>query len=307
MSSEGNETAFPLVTDATPSATRTRSRAAAYFALTKPRIIELLLITTVPSMALAAGRWPGTWLVVVTLIGGSLSAGAANALNNYVDRDIDQVMRRTRRRPLARDEIPSRNALVFGIILGLSGFFWLWATANLLAAAISTSALLFYVFVYTLKLKRVSVQNIVIGGAAGAAPVLVGWAAVTGDVGLPAWVLFLVVFYWTPPHFWALAIRYRDDYARAGVPMLPVVAGVEATTRKMLLHTGLMVAVSLLLVPIAGMRWIYLSAALGLGAWFLWDTWRVFLRPQDAMRLFTTSTVYLSALFAAVMLDVVLR
>ena len=307
MSSEGNETAFPLVTDATPSATRTRSRAAAYFALTKPRIIELLLITTVPSMALAAGRWPGTWLVVVTLIGGSLSAGGANALNNYVDRDIDQVMRRTRRRPLARDEIPSRNALVFGIILGLSGFFWLWATANLLAAAISTSALLFYVFVYTLKLKRVSVQNIVIGGAAGAAPVLVGWAAVTGDVGLPAWVLFLVVFYWTPPHFWALAIRYRDDYARAGVPMLPVVAGVEATTRKMLLHTGLMVAVSLLLVPIAGMRWIYLSAALGLGAWFLWDTWRVFLRPQDAMRLFTTSTVYLSALFAAVMLDVVLR
>lgn len=307
MSSEGNETAFPLVTDATPSATRTRSRAAAYFALTKPRIIELLLITTVPSMALAAGRWPGTWLVVVTLIGGSLSAGGANALNNYVDRDIDQVMRRTRRRPLARDEIPPRNALVFGIILGLSGFFWLWATANLLAAAISTSALLFYVFVYTLKLKRVSVQNIVIGGAAGAAPVLVGWAAVTGDVGLPAWVLFLVVFYWTPPHFWALAIRYRDDYARAGVPMLPVVAGVEATTRKMLLHTGLMVAVSLLLVPIAGMRWIYLSAALGLGAWFLWDTWRVFLRPQDAMRLFTTSTVYLSALFAAVMLDVVLR
>jgi protoheme IX farnesyltransferase len=233
-----------------------------------------------------------------------LSAGGANALNNYVDRDIDQVMRRTRSRPLARQVVPPRNALIFGIVLGVAGFAWLWATTNLLAAAISTSALLFYVFVYTLRLKRTSVQNIVIGGAAGAAPALVGWAAVTGRVDLPAWVLFLIVFYWTPPHFWALAIRYREDYERAGVPMLPVVAGVEATTRKMLLYTGLMVAISLLLVPVAGMRWIYLVAAIGLGAWFLWDTWRVYRRPEDAMRLFTTSTVYLSALFASVALDV---
>jgi protoheme IX farnesyltransferase len=284
-----------------------RSRVAAYFALTKPRIIELLLITAVPSMVLAAGRWPGTWLVMATLIGGSLSAGGANALNNYVDRDIDQIMRRTRSRPLARHEVTPANALVFGVILGIGGFVWLWVTTNLIAAVVSTTALLFYVFVYTMSLKRTSSQNIVIGGAAGAAPALVGWAAVTGMLDLPAWVLFLVVFYWTPPHFWALAIRYKDDYERAGVPMLPVVAGVEATTRKMLLYTALMVAVSFLLVPVAGMRWIYLVGAIGLGAWFLWDTWRVYRRPEEAMRLFTTSTVYLSALFASVMLDVLVR
>jgi protoheme IX farnesyltransferase len=304
MSTDGQEMVVPVITDPASVARSSRGKIAAYFALTKPRIIELLLITTVPSMILAAGRWPGTWLVVSTLIGGSLSAGGANTLNNYVDRDIDQVMRRTRSRPLARQVVPPGNALVFGIVLGVAGFAWLWATSNLLAAVISTSALLFYVFVYTLRLKRTSAQNIVIGGAAGAAPALVGWAAVTGRLDLPAWVLFLIVFYWTPPHFWALAIRYREDYERAGVPMLPVVAGVEATTRKMLLYTGLMVGISLLLVPVAGMRWIYLVAAIGLGAWFLWDTWRVYRRPEDAMRLFTTSTVYLSALFASVALDV---
>lgn len=283
-----------------------RSRLAAYVALTKPRIIELLLITTVPSMVLAAGAWPGTWLVLATLIGGSLSAGGANALNMYYDRDIDEIMRRTRARPLARHEVPPRHAFVFGVALGVAGFVWLWVFTTLLAAAISTAALLFYVFVYTRRLKRATVQNIVIGGAAGAAPTLVGWAAVSGTVGVPAWVLFLIVFYWTPPHFWALALRYQDDYAAAGVPMLPVVAGVEATTRRMLLYTGLMVGVSLLLVPLGGMSWIYLGSAVGLGAWFLWDTWRVVRHPEDAMRLFTTSTVYLSALFAAVLLDVVL-
>jgi heme o synthase len=307
MATDGHEMAIPLITDPTSAGVSARSRTASYFALTKPRIIELLLITTVPSMVLAAGRWPGLWPVLATLIGGSLSAGGANALNNYVDRDIDQIMKRTRSRPLARHEVPPFNALVFGTVLGVAGFAWLWVTTNLLAAAIATAALLFYVFVYTLRLKRTSTQNIVIGGAAGAAPALVGWAAVTGSLALPAWVLFLVVFYWTPPHFWALAIRYRDDYERAGVPMLPVVAGVEATTRKMLLYTGLMVAISLLLVPVAGMRWIYLVAAIVLGAWFLWDTWRVYRRPEDAMRLFTTSTVYLSALFGAVMLDVLVR
>jgi heme o synthase len=306
MATDGHEIASPLITDPSGSLS-TRSKAASYFALTKPRIIELLLITTVPSMVLAAGRWPGLWPVLATLIGGSLSAGGANALNNYVDRDIDEIMKRTRSRPLARHEVPPSNALVFGIALGVAGFVWLWVTTNLLAAAIATAALLFYVFVYTLRLKRTSTQNIVIGGAAGAAPALVGWAAVTGSLALPAWVLFLVVFYWTPPHFWALAIRYRDDYERAGVPMLPVVVGVEATTRKMLLYTGLMVAISLLLVPVAGMRWIYLVAAIVLGAWFLGDTWRVYRRPEDAMRLFTTSTVYLSALFGAVMLDVLVR
>ena len=307
MASDGHEIAIPLITDPAAAGVSARSKAASYFALTKPRIIELLLITTVPSMVLAAGRWPGVWPVLATLIGGSLSAGGANALNNYVDRDIDQIMKRTRSRPLARHEVPPSNALVLGVALGVAGFAWLWATTNLLAATIATAALLFYVFVYTLKLKRTSTQNIVIGGAAGAAPTLVGWAAVTGSLDLPAWVLFLVVFYWTPPHFWALAIRYRDDYEKAGVPMLPVVAGVEATTRKMLLYTGLMVAISLLLVPVAGMRWIYLGAAIALGAWFLWDTWRVFRRPEDAMRLFTTSTVYLAALFGAVMLDVLVR
>ena len=280
---------------------------AAYFALTKPRIIELLLITTIPSMVLAARGWPGTTLVLTTLIGGALSAGGANALNSYFDRDIDEVMRRTRARPLARHEIQPRNALIFGIVLGTAGFAWLGVFINLLAALISTAALLFYVFVYTIALKRSTVQNIVIGGAAGAAPVLVGWAAVTNTIGLPAWVLFLVVFYWTPPHFWALAIRYKDDYEAAGVPMLPVVSGVEVTTRRMLLYTGVMVGVSLLLVPVASMSWIYLGAAIGLGAWFLWDTWRVYRRPEDAMRLFTTSTVYLSALFASVMLDVLVR
>lgn len=284
----------------------TRSRLGSYVALTKPRIIELLLITTVPAMVLAAGGWPGTWLVVATLLGGSLSAGGANALNMYYDRDIDEVMRRTRARPLARHEVAPRNVLVFGVVLGVAGFIWLWVLTTLLAGLISTAALLFYVLVYTRRLKRTTVQNIVIGGAAGAAPTLVGWAAVTGTVGVPAWVLFSIVFYWTPPHFWALALRYKDDYAAAGVPMLPVVAGVEATTRRMLLYTGLMVGVSLLLVPLGGMSWIYLIAAVVLGAWFLWDTWRVVRRPEQAMRLFTTSTVYLSALFASVLLDVLL-
>jgi protoheme IX farnesyltransferase len=307
MATDGHEIAMPLITDPDSANASARSKVASYFALTKPRIIELLLITTVPSMVLAAGRWPGLWLVLATLIGGSLSAGGANALNNYVDRDIDQIMKRTRSRPLATHDVPPSHALVLGIALGVAGFAWLWATTNLLAAAIATAALLFYVFVYTMRLKRTTTQNIVIGGAAGAAPALVGWAAVTGSLALPAWVLFLIVFYWTPPHFWALAIRYRDDYEKAGVPMLPVVAGVEATTRKMLLYTGLMVAISLLLVPVAGMRWIYLAAAIVLGTWFLWDTWRVYRRPEDAMRLFTTSTVYLAALFGAVMLDVLVR
>lgn len=284
-----------------------RSRLAAYVALTKPRIIELLLITTVPAMVLAAGGWPSTWLVVATLVGGSLSAAGANALNCVYDADIDEMMRRTRGRPLARHEVSPKDAMVFGVALGLAGFFVLWSTSNLLAASLSTGALLFYVFVYTIALKRRTPQNIVIGGAAGAAPALVGWAAVTGSLGLTPWVLFFIVFYWTPPHFWALAVRYRDDYARAGVPMLPVVSGVEQTTRRMLLYTGLMVGVSLLLVPVAGMRWVYLAAALVLGGWFLLDTWLVFRDPAKAMRLFTTSTVYLAALFAFAMVDVLVR
>jgi protoheme IX farnesyltransferase len=244
--------------------------------------------------------------VAATLLGGTLSAGGANALNNYVDRDIDMIMRRTRSRPLARHEVQPRSALIFGIALGVAGFVVLWLTSNLVAASLATAALLFYVFVYTMILKRSTVQNIVIGGAAGAAPALVGWAAVTGSLALPAWTLFLIVFYWTPPHFWALAIRYQDDYAAAGVPMLPVVAGVEATTRRMLLYTGVMVALTLLLVPVASLSWIYLVASVALGTWFLGDTWRVYRRPDEAMRLFMTSTVYLAALLASVMLDVLI-
>lgn len=276
-------------------------------ALAKPRIIELLLITTIPAMVLAAGGWPGTWLVVATLVGGSLSAAGANTLNSYLDRDIDELMRRTRRRPLARHQVPPSHALVQGCLLGVAGLVVLGLSSNWLAGALSTAALLFYVFVYTIALKRRSPQNIVVGGAAGGAPVLVGWAAVTGTVEPAAWALFLVVFYWTPPHFWALALRYRDDYAAAGVPMLPVVAGVEATTRRMLLYTALVVAVSLLLVPLGGMSWLYMTGALGLGLWFLWDTWRVHRDPARAMALFTTSNLYLAALFAAVLLDVFLR
>lgn len=295
----------PTVTIAPPAASS--GRLAAYLALTKPRIIELLLITTVPSMVLAADGWPGWWLVVATLIGGSLSAGGANAINNWFDRDIDEVMRRTRRRPLPGHRISPGAALRFGIALGVAGFLWLWAFTNLLAALLSTAALLFYVFVYTMMLKRRTVQNIVIGGAAGAVPALVGWAAVRDDLALPAWILFAVVFYWTPPHFWALALRYEEDYAAAGVPMLPVVKGTEATTRSMLTYSGTMVLVSLMLVPVARMGWIYLIAAIATGGWFMWGTWRVRRDPTRAMKLFTDSTIYLSVLFAAVIVDVLVR
>lgn len=275
----------------------------AYVALTKPRIVELLLITTVPAMAVAADGWPGTWLVVATLIGGTLSAAGANALNSYHDRDIDELMRRTARRPLPRHRVEPARARVFGWALGAVGFGWLWAFTNLTAAALATAALVFYVFVYTLLLKRTTVQNIVIGGAAGAAPVLVGWAAVTGSLALPAWVMFAIVFAWTPPHFWALALRYREDYAAAGVPMLPVVRGVAATTRQILLYAGVLVLFSLALVPAAGMWWVYLASAVGLGGWFVVEAFRVHLRPERAMALFTASTVYLAALFAAMLVD----
>lgn len=281
-----------------------RVSARAYLALTKPRIIELLLITTVPAMVLAAGGWPDTWLVVATLVGGSLSAGGANALNSYHDRDIDGVMARTSARPLPNAAVHPARARLFGWALGACGFFVLWWAANLTAAALATAALLFYVFVYTLYLKRVTVQNIVIGGAAGAAPVLVGWAAVRGTLDLAAWILFAIVFVWTPPHFWALALKYRDDYAAAGVPMLPVVAGNEATTRLMMSYAGLMVLFSLALVPVGSMGWIYLVAAIGAGAWFFLETVRTHLDPTRAMKLFGVSTVYLSALFGAVLVDV---
>jgi protoheme IX farnesyltransferase len=281
-----------------------RARLGAFFALTKPRIIELLLVTTVPAMVLAARRWPGTGLVLATLIGGTLSAAGANALNCYFDRDIDEIMRRTARRPLPRHRVSPRSALIFGVLLGVAGFLWLWVFTNIVAAAISTAALVFYVLVYTRWLKRTTDQNIVIGGAAGAAPALVGWAAVQGSLGLSAWVLFGIVFYWTPPHFWALALRYQADYASAAVPMMPVVRGTAPTTTQMLLYAALTGLTSLLLVPVAGMGWIYLLASVILGAVFIWETWLVHRDPGRAMLLFMYSTRYLALLFGAVMLDI---
>lgn len=297
----------PVGVESVPATTSWRATAAAYFALTKPRIIELLLITTVPAMVVAADGWPGTWLVIATLIGGSLSAGGANALNSYHDRDIDQIMARTSARPLPNSRVTPDRARVFGWVLGVLGFVVLWLTSNLLAAALSTAALLFYVFVYTLYLKRATVQNIVIGGAAGAAPALVGWAAVRGSLDVAAWIMFAIVFVWTPPHFWALAVKYRDDYAAAGVPMLPVVAGVEATTRQMMSYAVIMVLFSLALIPAASMGWLYLLTAIGAGGWFVVETIRTHLDSSRAMKLFGVSTIYLSALFGAMLVDVLVR
>ncbi|HSR45015.1 MAG TPA: heme o synthase [Acidimicrobiia bacterium] len=297
----------PSVSFTDPDAHRSgwRDIIGAYIGLTKPRIIELLLITTVPAMVLAARGWPGTWLVFATLIGGTLSAGGANTLNNYIDRDIDRQMKRTSRRPLPRHRVDPHSALWFGIVLGVAGFFVLWATSNLLAASISTAALLFYVFVYSLTLKRMTPQNIVIGGAAGAAPVLVGWAAVTGTLDLSAWILFAIVFYWTPPHFWALALRYRDDYAAVEVPMLPVIVGPRKTAQQIIAYSAVLVFVTFWLVPVAELGWIYTASAGVLGAWMLFDSVRLLQKPETAMNLFRTSTIYLSLLFAAVWIDVV--
>ena len=278
----------------------------AYIGLTKPRIIELLLITTVPAMVLAAEGWPGWWLTIATLIGGTLSAGGANAINNYIDRDIDAVMRRTARRTLPLHKVPPLNALRFGLVLGVAGFVWLWAFVNMPAALLSTAALLFYVFVYSAGLKRTSPQNIVIGGAAGARPTLVGWAAVTGSLDLAAWILFAIVFAWTPPHFWALAIRYKDDYAKAGVPMLPVVKGEHRTMIEMVAYTGVTVLLSLALVDIAGLGWIALLSAIGFGGWFLIEVARMTRHHSRAMVVFRVSTVYLAALFSAYVVDVLL-
>jgi len=277
------------------------STARAWLALTKPRIIELLLVTTVPVMMIAAGGWPGTWLVVATVAGGSLSAGGANVLNNVCDRDIDQVMERTANRPLPATDISPRSALIFGVALGVAGFVVLDLAAGLLAASLSTGALLFYVFVYTLLLKRRTTQNIVIGGAAGAVPVLVGWVAVTGTVSTEALLLFAVVCLWTPPHFWALAIRFRDDYSRAGVPMLPVVAGVPATIRQMRLYTFATVAASLGLAASESVGVVYLVAAAASGIWFAYGAIR--LTEQRAMPFFHLSITYLSIVFGGLALD----
>ena len=282
----------------------------AYLALTKPRIIELLLVTTIPTMVLAKRGIPSPWLMAAVVIGGTLAAGGANAVNQFVDRDIDDVMRRTRNRPLPRHAIGPKAALAFGIGLSIVSLAWLTATVNLLSALLAASAIGFYVFVYTLWLKRSTPQNIVIGGAAGSVPVLVAWAAVTGTVGIPALVLFAIVFYWTPPHFWALALRYKGDYASAGVPMMPVVRGEAETARQITLYSLLMVAVSLLLFPAAGMGPIYLAAAIALGAAFLWYALRVQHHLADgraAIGLFRFSISYLTLLFVAIAADSLIR
>jgi protoheme IX farnesyltransferase len=294
----------------------TRDSIRAYIALTKPRIIELLLVTTVPAMVLAT-RWVpgidwGDWgrLVFWTLIGGTLAAGSANAINCYLDRDIDGLMTRTRRRPLPAHQVEPERAVVFGIVLGVISFIVMAWFVNLLAAFLTLLAIGFYVVVYTMLLKRSTTQNIVIGGAAGALPPVIGWAAVTGNVGVPALILFALVFYWTPPHFWALSLRIRKDYAAAGVPMLPVVRGIPETTRQIALYTLLMVAISLLLWPVARMGPIYLGAAVGLGAVFIWQAYALWRRgaseeasTQGAIKLYKYSISYLSLLFLAVAVD----
>jgi heme o synthase len=286
-----------------------RQRAGAYFALTKPRIIELLLITTVPAMLLAERGIPSPALMAATLLGGAMAAGSANAINCYLDRDIDEVMRRTRRRPLPGGQVTPDQALSFGFVLGAVAFFFLSIAVNVLAASLALSAIAFYVFVYTLWLKRTTSQNIVIGGAAGAVPALVGWAAVTGSVGVPAWVLFAIVFVWTPPHFWALAMQYRSDYQAAGVPMLPVVRGEEETRRQILGYALVLFAVSLVLVPLAHMGALYTASAVVLGGMFVHKALRLWRERSAALavELFRFSIVYLGLLFAAVAADGVLQ
>jgi heme o synthase len=281
----------------------------AYVALTKPRIIELLLVTTVPTMVVADHGLPSLWLIVATVLGGTLAAGGANAINMYIDRDIDQLMRRTRHRPLVTGAIRPRDALVFAIGLEIVAFALLWTTVNLLSAVLAISATLFYVFVYTLWLKRTSSSNIVIGGAAGAVPVLVGWAAVQNTLTWSPIVLFAVIFFWTPPHFWALAVRYRDDYEAASVPMLPVVASLHTTAIRILRYTLVLWGLTLVFGRTAGLGPIYGVAAVGLGAVFTWYTVGLLREPtpQMAMRVFTWSITYLTILFAAMALDELLR
>jgi heme o synthase len=297
------------VPSASSAASSWRQRVAAYVALTKPRIIELLLVTTVPTMVVAERGLPSLWLVVTTVVGGTLAAGGANAINMYVDRDIDTVMRRTRHRPLATGAISPRGALIFAVALEIVAFALLWTAVNLLSAVLASAACLFYVFVYTLWLKRTSSHNIVIGGAAGAVPVLIGWSSVTGRLDWAPLILFGVIFYWTPPHFWALAIRYRDDYAQVDVPMLPVVAGFRPTAVRILLYTLLLVGLTVLFAPVAGMGNVYLASALVLGAVFTALAVRLVQEgtPQLAMRLFTWSISYITLLFGAMAADELLR
>lgn len=283
----------------------------AYVALTKPRVIELLLITTLPVMFLAAGDLPPLWTALSVMVFGTLSAGSANALNCYIDRDIDVKMRRTRRRPLARHQVTPRAALIFGVVLGILSTVGLWVTTNWLAAALSTAAILFYVFVYSLVLKRRTSQNIVWGGLAGCMPVMIGWAGITGRLDWTPLVLFGVVFFWTPPHTWTLAMRYKEDYAAASIPMLPVVATERRVVRESIAYTWATVACSLLLWPVAGTTLMYPVVAALLGLMCLWEVYRLLARLNAGktgvdlrpMRFFHWSNAYLALLFLAVAID----
>jgi len=297
----------------------------AYVALTKPRIIELLLITTVPTMIVAERGLPSVWLMVCTVLGGTFAAGGANAINMYVDRDIDRLMSRTKGRPLVTGAMTPRAALTFAIALEAFAFGFLWATVNLLSALLAVAACLFYVFVYSLWLKRTSTHNIVIGGAAGAVPVLIGWSSVTNTLDWAPVVLFGIIFYWTPPHFWALAIRYRDDYAAADVPMLPAVESLRRTSVRILGYTLLLWALTVAFSPVAGMGHVYLGSAIVLGGVFTWYAVRLLRMPDPglgvalsggaaeaevratAMRLFTWSITYITLLFGAMAVDQLLR
>lgn len=296
------------VTGSGPFAAGTR-RVLAYIALTKPRVIELLLVATIPTMLLADRGNVDIRLILVTLFGGWMGAASANTLNCVVDADIDKVMKRTAKRPLAREAVPTRNAGIFGVALGLGSFAWLWWQANLLSGVLVVATILFYVFVYTLGLKRRTSQNVVWGGAAGCMPALVGWSAATGTIEWPAIVLFLVIFFWTPPHTWALAMRYKEDYKAAGVPMLPVVATEEVVTKQIVIYTWATVLATLALAPAAGA--IYAAVAIVAGAWFLLMAHQLYSgvrrgEPVKPLRLFLQSNNYLAVVFCGLAVDSVM-
>ncbi len=282
-----------------------RRTVGAYIALTKPRIIELLLVTTFPAMVVAADGIPSLWLVAATLFGGSLAAGGANTINCYLDRDIDAIMGRTHGRPIPAGLISPERALIFGIGLSVVSFVFLTLTVNLLTAALAVSGILFYVFIYTLWLKRSTVENIVIGGAAGAVPPLCGWTAITNSLDAAPLLMFAIVFLWTPPHFWALAIRFQDEYAAAGIPMLPVTHGAVEARKRSLIYTAITVVASLLLYETGTVGLVYLGVASITGAAFLWLAWRQIqlATVAAAMRLFHFSLYYLAALFIAMVAD----
>lgn len=285
---------------------RVRVTLLAYLALTKPRVIELLLVTTIPAMLLAHRGTVDPLLIVNTLFGGMLAAAGANTLNCVADADIDKVMKRTARRPLARATVPTRHALVFGLVLTVGSFAWLWWTTNLLSGVLAVATIAFYVFVYTLLLKRRTSQNVVWGGAAGCMPVMIGWSAVTGTISWPALVMFAIIFFWTPPHTWALAMRYKEDYEAAGVPMLPVVATERQVTKQILIYTWLTVLTTLALALATG--WLYAAVALLAGAWFLTMAHQLYSgvkrgEPVKPLRLFLQSNNYLAVVFCALAVD----